>query len=98
MDLLKKVYANGGLIAGICAAPAVVLQAAGLDGKQVTGYPSTESMFENATYQATPVMVDGTITSRGVGTAIDFGLAIVEYFTDKARAEALAEEVVHATA
>ena len=35
------------------------------------------------------------ITSRGVGTAIAFGLAIVSYFTDENTAKSLGKSIVY---
>ena len=43
-----------------------------------------------------PVVQDGNIiTSRGMGTAIDFGLKLVEILFDKAEATALAETIIY---
>ena len=81
-ELLKQHNANGGRIAAICAAPAVVLAPLGiLDGKKATCYPG----FENALAQggATPVdnrvVVDGNVvTGNGPSSAIPFALTIVK--------------------
>ena len=44
------------------------------------------------------VTVDGNIiTSRGVGTAIDFALKLIEVPCGKAKAEEIAESIVYET-
>lgn len=43
-----------------------------------------------------PVVVDGNvITSRGVGTAIEFALKLVEILIDRQTADDLAEKIVY---
>ena len=70
--VIKKFAGEGKIVAAICAAPSV-LGAAGLLEEKLTGAITSEDA----------VVVDGNIiTSRGMGTAIDFGLAIVDCLTD----------------
>ena len=77
-----KEYANDGkLVAAICAAPSVLGLAGILDGKNATCYPGFEDKLLGANWIEEPVVVDDNfITSRGMGTAIPFGLEIVRYF------------------
>ena len=43
-----------------------------------------------------PVVQDGNIiTSRGMGTAIDFGLKLVEVLSDKLKADEVAESIIY---
>lgn len=80
-DLLKVRNMNGGLIAAICAAPAVVLAPLGiLDGKRATCYPGFEDAFPpSTTRDSERVVQDGQlITSNGPSSATLFGLTIVE--------------------
>lgn len=93
---LKKAYADGRLIAAICAAPTVFGALGLLEGKQAICYPGMEDGLTGAKVTMEPVVVDGNvITSRGMGTAIDFGLAILAYFDGRETAAALAEKIVY---
>ncbi|HEY3496258.1 MAG TPA: DJ-1 family glyoxalase III [Polyangiaceae bacterium] len=76
-SLLCEAAARDKLVGAICAAP-IALDAAGLlDGKRATAYPGHE--IRPAIYVEEDVVTDGNIvTSRGVGTALDFALALVE--------------------
>ena len=79
ISLISPVKDDGGIVAAICAAPAVVLAPNGfLDGKVATCYPGYESGFGDAEFREDRVVVDGdTITSRGPGTAAEFALQLV---------------------
>jgi 4-methyl-5(b-hydroxyethyl)-thiazole monophosphate biosynthesis len=79
--LLRQFAADGRHVAAICAAPGVLAHAGLLEGRAATSFPG----FLNA--ESAPgirlredaVVVDGRIaTSRGPGTAIAFGLALIE--------------------
>ncbi len=49
-----------------------------------------------AEWSKQPVVVDGNvITSRGMGTAIAFGLEIVRYFTDDAKVDHIRQGLVY---
>jgi 4-methyl-5(b-hydroxyethyl)-thiazole monophosphate biosynthesis len=65
-------------LAAICAAPLLLQDAGLLDGKNFTCHDSCWA--ELTTSQRTEtVIIDGAlITSQGAGTALDFGLALVE--------------------
>ena len=71
------------LVAAICAAPSVLGAAGILEGKTAVCHPGFESELKGANVIYENVAVDeNIITSRGMGTAFDFGLAIVSYFMD----------------
>jgi len=79
--LLHRFAASGRFTAAICAAPGVLAHAGLLDGRAATSYPG----FLNAQsapglrLREDPVVVDGkVVTSRGPGTAMEFGLALIE--------------------
>lgn len=74
-------FEGGRIIAGICAAPAIVLAPLGiLSGKHATCYPGLERRFpHDVKHCETSVCVDGKIvTSRGPGTAMEFSMKLVE--------------------
>lgn len=82
-NLLKAHAADGGCIAAICAAPAVVLAPLGiLNDKKATCYPG----FEKAAAQGgakmhdAPVVTDGNIiTANGPAAAMRFALTIAQH-------------------
>ena len=92
-ELLLAHNANGGNIAAICAAPAVVLAPLGIiKGKNATCYPGFEPKLTEgyATPQNQRVVTDGNIiTANGPSSATPFALAIVE----KAKGKETADEV-----
>lgn len=95
-EQLKKACAEGKLIAAICAAPTVFGKLGLLNGKRAICYPGMEDQLTGADVTYEPAVRDGNIiTSRGMGTAIDFGLAILAYFEGEEAAAALAEKIVY---
>ncbi len=79
-SLLKEMDAKGKNIGAICAAP-FALDAAGVLKEGYTCYPSVEEQIKTSGYQGDKHAVIETanvMTSRGPGTAICFGLAIVK--------------------
>lgn len=64
-------------LAAICAAPAVLGDAGLLKGRRYTAHPSVAGELTDIIANER-VVVDGRIiTSRGAGTSLDFGLALV---------------------
>lgn len=83
-------------LAAICAAPSIYGHRGLLSGKRACCYPGFESHLTGAKVTAAEVSVDGhMITSRGMGTAIPFALAIVEAFCGKEKAEELAKSIIY---
>ncbi len=76
--LLKEFDKQNKSIGAICAAP-IALESAGVLKENYTCYPSFEANIREEGYSANQdVVSDGNIiTSRGPGTAMAFGLAIV---------------------
>ena len=75
-----------GLIAAICAAPSVLGKWGLLKGKRAVCFPGFEKDLIGAMPEKAPVRVvtDGNIiTARGMGTALDLGLAIVDKLQGK---------------
>lgn len=94
--LLKKAYNNDKYIAAICAAPTVLEKHGILAGKKATSYPSEEEALVSADYQTDKVVVDGkVITSRGLGTAIEFAGTLVEILKGTEEKEALLKSIVY---
>lgn len=95
-DKIKEFNDAGKMLAAICAAPTVYGKMGLLEGKRATCYPGREPDLLGASCQTEAVVRDGNfITSRGMGTAIDFGLAIIEHFQGINAAKDMAEKIVY---
>lgn len=93
--LLQEFHGKGKLTGAICAAPYVLANTGILGGKRATCYPTYKDKLGPVVYEEAPVVADGNVlTSRGPGTALDFGLAIVERFLGKARADQIRGEML----
>lgn len=80
-NLLSLFHQEKKPLAAICAAPSVLGTKGLLKGKKATCYPGFEEKLDGADIKNLSVVVDGNlITSKGLGTAIDFSLAIIEFF------------------
>ena len=96
MTHVDKMSQNGRNIAAICAAPTIFGHRGILDGKLACCYPGLEAQLSGAKVRAEPVCVDGNvITSRGMGTAIGFSLAISTKLISAEKADEVAKSVVY---
>ena len=96
LALLRDFAGAGKLTAAICAGPTVLAKAGLLVGRKATCYPGMEDQLTGALPCAEPVVKDGSIlTSRGLGSAIPFALALVAYFCGEKQAQALAKAIVY---
>ena len=95
-DTLARVSARGGYLAAICAAPMVLGHKGYLKGKRAICFPGFEGELIGADVQNDAFVVrDGNvITAKGMGVALDFGLALVAALKDDATATALRAAVM----
>ena len=79
MEVLRKMNADGKVVAAICAAP-IALERAGLvRGKAVTGYPGTNAGLEDLVYTGNRAEQDGNlVTGKGPGASFDFAAQIAK--------------------
>lgn len=95
-DKLKEFAATGKKVAAVCAAPTVLGELGILKGKKATCYPSFADKLATGDYVKQPVVTDGNvITSRGMGTCIEFAGAIIEALKDKETADAVKEAIIY---
>ena len=95
-SIVKDFFAKGKLVCAICAAPSVLGAAGILQGRHATCHPGFEEKLTGAITSTDPVVTDGNvITSRGMGTVIDFGLAIVSYFGSEELVEDVRKHLVY---
>ena len=96
VELINYYNENNKTVAAICAAPSVLGQLGILKGKKAVCYPGFEDKLIGAEALKEEVVVDGNIiTSRGMGTAIAFGLKIIEHLENKELAEKIASSIVY---
>lgn len=94
--VIKKFSAEGKMVAAICAAPSVLGASGILEGRHAACYPGFEAQLTGAVCLEDAVVIDGhIITSRGMGTAIDFGLAIIWYLLDDETAEKVKKSIMY---
>jgi len=91
MALMRKCYADGGIVAAICAAPGLVCaQLDDVAGKRFTCFDGFQDpmIAKGAVFTPESAVVDGRlITGRGAGHAVNFGLAILETLKGKETAD-----------
>ena len=89
-ELILKHNEEKKYLAAICAAPTVFGGMGILKGKKAICYPGMEEGLIGAE------VTDGHITtSRGLGTAIDFALALISELRDKESADTISKQVVY---
>ena len=91
-DILREIFIEANrqnkLLGAICAAPSVLGRWGLLKGKDATCYPGFEKYLVGANVLEDIVVIDKNIyTSRGPGTATDFGLALIEALIGKEKKE-----------
>lgn len=96
ISIVKESFKKGIVCAAICAAPKVLGKAGILEGKKATCYPGCEEGLKGATLENKPVVKDGNIiTSRGVGTAIDFALELIRTLKDENTAQKISSQILY---
>ena len=96
MTRVDEMSQNNRNVSAICAAPTILGHRGILNGRRACCYPGLEGQLSGASVCADTVSTDGNIiTSRGVGTAIDFALAIITKLVSKEKADEIAKSVVY---
>ena len=81
-------------MAAICAGPLVLQDAGLLAGKRFTAHFSVAGELPGA-QTGERVLQDGLlITSRGAGTALEFGLALVDHLFGETKEEEIARAIM----
>ena len=92
---ISSALASGAYIAAICAAPSILGKRGLLAGKRAVCFPGFEDTLAGAILSADKVAIDGRIiTAKGMGAAMDFGLALVAVFKGNDTAESLRHAVI----
>jgi len=91
--LIRRLHASGAWVVAICAAP-LLLKDAGLLPLAHTCHDSCLGELPAAQLDQRVLTEGRIVTSRGAGTAIDFGLALVAGLLGPAKADALKAEIL----
>ena len=95
-DRIREFDQQGRYISAICAAPGILGRMGLLKGRKACSYPTTEDQLDGAQVQHTETVIsDHILTSRGMGTATAFGLAIVGRLQGEEKAEKLGRAIVY---
>ena len=97
-DQVVRFHKEGRMIAAICAAPSVFAELGILKGVRAACNPTVEGGLNanGAVLVRENAVKDGNIiTSRAMGTAIPFALAIVEHYKGKETADALGRNILY---
>ncbi len=95
-SLIKKQAASDKYVAAICAAPKALASAGLLEGKTATSFPGVLAALESKTITISEnaVEIDGNIiTSRSVGTAMDFALSLIELLEGKEKRDEIDQQL-----
>ena len=92
---LKQMNEAGKIVGAICAAPSVLGACGILQGKRATCYPGFEEKLTGARFVDEMAVVDGNVvTSRGLGTSMEFGFALLEQLVSEEKANEVREQIV----
>jgi len=93
---LLRMNEAGKIVSAICAAPGVLGKYGLLEGKKACSFPEHEVNLKGAEVLRDPVVTDGNIvTSRGLGTALEFGLRLLELLESVEKADQIRKAIVY---
>ncbi len=92
---LNHMNEEGKIVAAICAAPSVLGACGILEGRKATCYPGFEDQLTGADFVDEMAVVDGNVvTSRGLGTSMEFGFTLLQQLVSKEKAEEIRQQIV----
>uniref|UniRef100_A0A0D9X8T4 DJ-1/PfpI domain-containing protein n=1 Tax=Leersia perrieri TaxID=77586 RepID=A0A0D9X8T4_9ORYZ len=93
--LLREQKQTGRMYGGVCSSPVILQKQGLLQDKSVTAHPSIVDQLTCEVIDQSKVVIDGNlITGMGLGTVIDFSLAIIKKFFGHGRAKGVANGMV----
>jgi 4-methyl-5(b-hydroxyethyl)-thiazole monophosphate biosynthesis len=92
--LARTFHATDRLIGAICAAPTVLADAGLLEGRRFTAHFSVHAELTHALGEERVVEDGILITSRGAGTAVEFGLTLVKRLFGKPKAREVSDSIM----
>lgn len=96
MEQVESFHRQGKYLSAICAAPSIFGHRGMLKGRRACSYPDFESHLDGAEVSQNPVEIcDHFITSRGMGTATEFALSIVERMKGHECAENIRRKIIY---
>lgn len=98
MKQVVRFHREGKMIAAICAAPSIFADLGLLSGVRAACNPSVEQVLTDngaELVRENAVTSGNIITSRAMGTAIPFALAIVEHYQGLAAADQLGRNIIY---
>lgn len=93
IDLVRKQAEAGKTVAAICAAPTILKDAGLLEDKSYTGHFSIADELPDLQTASAVVMDGNIITSRGAGTAVEFGLTLAELLAGSNTSREVSESI-----
>ena len=98
-DRIRTHYEKGGILAAICAAPTVFGELGLLKNEKATCYPGMEDgLFCKEVSREKSVLSGKILTSRGAGTAGDFGFRLLALLKGEESAEKLSRAMCYGEA
>ena len=91
--VVERHAAAGRLLAAICAAPTILNASGLLEGRRYTAHPSVAGELPGIIADERVVTDGNILTSRGAGTALDFGLLLVEKLVSAEKAAEVARSI-----
>ena len=92
-DIVLQHHRDDRWLAAICAAPAVLHDSGLLAGRRYTAHFSVAGELPNILAEERVVLVGRFLTSRGAGTALDFGIKLVGLLVGAEKAAEVARSV-----
>jgi protein deglycase len=92
--LAEAFHRSGKVVAAICAGPTVLKDAHLLENRRFTAHFSVHEELPDALAEERVVRDGEILTSRGAGTAVDFGLALVQALFGAEKSSEIAKAIM----
>lgn len=93
LNAVRAHFETGKIVGAICAAPLVLKNAGILVGKKFTAHDSVLEILPDADSSRGVVADANVITSRGAGTAVNFGLEVVRAMFSEEKSTQIAKSI-----